>query len=202
MTSKLDIINHLLGVVGELPVTSEDSNHPTVLSAVVQIDRVSKELQQRGWWFNTEYNLPLSPNESGHIVLPSNTLSVEALGNHKHLVRRGGKLYDPIKHTYNIGTAVNADVILLLTIAELPETAAAFITHQTSYDFYVNDDGDETKSNRLEKNITTAWAKFRQEEFRVTGVNAKDRPAFIHLKHRMNQQGNQYNPRYPGGTPI
>lgn len=199
MTTRLDVLNHLLGVIGETPVSSDQSNHPSVLSAMVQINRVSKELQSRGWWFNTEYDLVLQPNEAGHIIIPAGTLFVAPIAPFSRLTRRGGKLYDPERHTFVIGQAVTVNVVVQLDIEDLPETAALYVQHKAAYDFYVNDDGDETKSNRLEKQANTAWGFLRADELKALRTNANYRPASAFLRYRMKQQGASYNPNYLGG---
>lgn len=199
MTTTLDVLNHMLNVIGEDPVTTEDSDHPSALSAMVELNRVTKELQTRGWWFNTEYGLNLSPNENGQIIIPSTTLYIDPTDSSSKLVRRGGKLYDPINHTFNIGKSVPVDVVLLLPVEDLPEVAAMYLMHACAYDFYVNDDGDETKSNRLETRMNKAWANLQSEELKVTNLNANNRPAAARLRYRMRQQGASYDPRLPGG---
>lgn len=199
MTTQLEILNHMMSVVGEAPVSSPTSNHPTALSCTVTLQRVDKELQSRGWWFNTEYNLTLSPNGSGHVIVPAGTLYVDSVDLNSRLVHRGNKLYDPLNHTYVIDKAVVVDAVIQLTISDLPEAAAAFIKHKAAYDFYVNDDGDETKASRLEMEVTRAWGKLQQEELKSADVNAMKRPITAALRLRMQQGNTRSRPDLPGG---
>lgn len=199
MTTKLEVLNHVLNVVGESPVSDPESDHPTVMSAMTQINRVLKEMQTRGWWFNTEFGLNLIPNEQGHVIIPSDTLYVDPVDAKSRLVRRGGKLYDPVNHTFKLDRPVPVNAVLLLPIEDLPESAAMYVMHKSAYDFYVNDDGDETKANRLEAQVDRSWALLQSEEMQVMNVNALMRPSVQFLRYRMKQQGTQYNPRYPGG---
>jgi hypothetical protein len=199
MTTTLDVLNHMLNVIGESPVSTVSSDHPSVLAAMVELNRVKREMQTRGWWFNTEYNLKLIPNELGQILIPTDTLYIDPVDAYSHLVRRGGKLYDPVKHTFIIDTSVIVNAVLLLPVEDLPESAAMYVMHKSAYDFYVNDDGDETKSNRLEKQVDRAWAVLQSEELRVSNLNAKNRPQVAQLRYRMRQSGVNYDPRWPGG---
>lgn len=199
MTTTLEVLNHMLNVIGESPVSTHTSDHPSVLSAMVELNRVLKETQTRGWWFNTEYNLTLSPNDLGQLIIPSDTLFIDPVDPYSHLVRRGGKLYDPVNHTFIIDEAISVNAVLLLPVEDLPESAAMYVMHKSAYDFYVNDDGDETKSNRLEKQVDRAWATLQKEELSVSNLNAKNRPAVAQLRHRMRQHGLSYDPRWPGG---
>lgn len=199
MTTTVDVLNHMLNVIGENPVTTESSNHPSVLSAMVELKRVNKEFQIRGWWFNNEYDLKLSPNESGHIIIPADTMYIDPIDSYSKLARRGNRLYDPVNHTFIINQPVRVNLQVQLPVEDLPEVAAMYLMHQAAYDFYVNDDGDETKANRLEKKVDRAWANLQAEELKVSNVNSRNRPAVLRLQHRMRQQGTQYNPRWPGG---
>lgn len=199
MTTRLEVLNHLLNVIGETPVSSDQSNHPSVLSAMTQINRVSKELQSRGWWFNTEYGLILQPNESGHIIIPQGTLFIAPVAPLSRLTRRGGKLYDPDNHTFVIGQPVTVNVVLQLDVEDMPESAALYLQHKAAYDFYVNDDGDETKSNRLEKQAATAWGFLKADELKALRTNANYRPMSVFLRYRMKQQGQSYNTNNIGG---
>lgn len=199
MTTRLDVLNHMLSVVGEAPVSSASSNHPTALSAVVTLDRVNLELQSRGWWFNTDINLTLSPNELGQIILPTDTLYVDSIDTRSKLVQRGNKLYDTLNHTFAIDQDVIVDTVVKLPIADLPESAAAYVKHKAAYDFYVNDDGDETKAARLEKEVDKAWAKLQQDELKASDVNARNRPITALLRLRMQQGSTRDRPDLPGG---
>lgn len=201
MTTTLECLNHVLSVIGEDPVTSSDSTHPSVISTLTQVNRVNKELQSLGWWFNTEWNLKLIPNELGQIIIPSTTLYIELTNPRQKYVRRGGKLYDPINHTFIIDADVYVNLVLLLDIGDLPETAASYVMHKTAYDFYVSDDGDEAKSTRLEKETIRAWARLQSESLQVEAVNAQNRPLVANLLKRVRQRGNGYDPRYLGGKP-
>lgn len=203
MTTKLEILNHVLSVVGETPVSSVDSQHPTVLSATVEIDRVTKELQKRGWWFNTEFALSLGANDEGEVIVPSTALFLWPLDPRSHLVQRGTRLYDPVNHTFTINADVQVDLISLLPIEELPEAAAMYIQHKTALDFYVNDDGDDgqgSKTVRLDQRVTEAWAELQKAQLKATKVNAKYRTSVALLRSRMSQAGSTgYNPNWPGG---
>jgi len=202
MTTSLEVLNHVLNVVGESPVSDYNSTHPTATSVRTQIVRVNKELQKRGWYFNTEYDLTLTPNELGQILVPSTTLFIDPIDPYSSLVRRGSKLYDPVEHTFIIDASVSVNCVLLLSIEDLVESAAMYVMHKTALDYYVNDDGDNTKAIELEKRVATAWAALQSEELKAANVSAMNRPAVQALRYRMQQYGNSYNPRWPGGRPV
>ena len=105
-TTRLNIINAMLGANGVDPVSSDDSTDPDVNSCLPVLTSADRDIQARGWWCNQEYNLTLVPDTAGHILLPSNVLKVDPVDRSSWLVRRGTKLYDPQNHTFVIGTSV------------------------------------------------------------------------------------------------
>jgi hypothetical protein len=200
MTTKLEVMNNMLGVVGEQPITNVNSNHPSALAASVQIDKISKEFQARGWWFNKEKNYTLNPeNATGFLILPQNTLDVDPCNPSSKLVQRGRKLYDPLNHTFDIGEPVDVNIVVQLDIEDLPEIAATYLKAKCAKDFYVNDEGDETKAKELKNDLVLAWAALQQAELQNSDVNANNRPITALLRSRMNQQGSRSNPNWPGG---
>lgn len=131
LTSELDAINIMLATLGEAPINtieSEEGIPPDVAIAKNTLEEINREVQSRGWSFNTEEKIKLIPSEEGEIVLPANCLSFFPSFFDNALIQRGNRVYDKFKHTYNIGKAIEADVILLLNFEELPEVAKRFIT--------------------------------------------------------------------------
>lgn len=199
MTTYLEILNHCMKTVGERPVSSPTSNHPTAIQARIEIDRLVKEVQTRGWWFNKEYDVPLSPDNNDHIIIPQGTLKITPLAPNRHLVKRAGKLYDPINHTYTIEDEVRANIILELEVSDLPETAAFHIMHKAAYDFYVSDDGDEAKATRLERTMALSWQALQAEQLKESRVNSNNRPVTAYLRSRIGMSSSGSNPNIPGG---
>lgn len=198
--TKLEILNHLLAVVGETPVSNPDSNHPTAISARVFIDKVDKQVQRRGWWFNEDKKLPLVANSIGEVVIPSNTEKVKPSSIRDRFVRRGTRLYDPINHTFTLNRTVEVDIILRLDLEDLPETAAAAISAQAAYEFYMNDDGDAQKSSELKMLWGIAKVELLQEELSARRSNALMRPVAQRLRMGIQRYGNGLsNPNLPGG---
>lgn len=199
MTTQLEVLNHVIGVVGETPVSNVNSTHPTAQSALLTIQRVSKQFQLRGWWFNREEGLVLSPTTGGEIILPSTTLKVDPTDTSSKLVWRGNRLYDSKNHTYNIGQSVTVNMSILLPTNELPEVAAMYLMHKSAYDFYVADDGDEMKSKALLYESDKAYADVKAQQLQMSNVNALERPVAAYLRAGIRQYGGGFNPNIPGG---
>jgi hypothetical protein len=201
MTASLDVLNHVLSVVGETPVSNPDSQHPTAQTATNTINRVNKRMQLRGWWFNRDLNLILSPNLAGEIILPSTTIKVDPVDSRSRLVWRGNRLYDPINHTFVIGTTVPVNIVTLLNIDDLPDAAVQYLSDKSAYDFYVNDDGDELKAKLLLMEVQSSWAALTSQQMQMSNVNAKNRPTAARVLQGIGQygSGSNGNPDLIGG---
>lgn len=201
MTATLTIINAMLGSVGEAPVTSIGSGHPSVLSAKPVLDSANEDLQARSWWFNTEKNFPLSPDPAtGEIVLPGQTTKVDVLGNNNY-VQRGSRLYDNVNHTYNIGQEIKVDIVLQLDIEDLPLQAQNYLKHKAVFDFYTNDDFDKQKADKLEIKAIKAWSDLNQAQRKASRTNRLNSPTIQTVLSGILTRGSNTNPIYPGGRP-
>lgn len=186
--------------MGEQPVSSAASQHPSTISAFVTLNRVLREFQTRGWWFNRELSLVLQPqSDTGYVLIPPDTLDIDVTDAASVLVQRGTKLYDPVLHTYAIGVPVTVDVILQLPVEDLPEVAASYLIAKCKHAVYVDDDGDETKSNQLLKDTIMCWAGLQQAELKNSDISSMNRPVVSRLLSRSIQYNSIGNPNLIGG---
>ncbi|MDE3021851.1 MAG: hypothetical protein KGI54_08330 [Pseudomonadota bacterium] len=77
-TSALEAINRMLATIGEAPVNSLNTNGlGDVALALAALQEAAREVQERGWNFNTDerVNLPLDVN--GYIWVPTNALRIK-----------------------------------------------------------------------------------------------------------------------------
>jgi hypothetical protein len=137
-TTKLEAINELLEAIGEAPVNAVANTGLTEADlASTRIDKVSRQVQKRGWHWNTLVNYPIDPDVDGYIILPVATIEVDTSGRsaHKDYVRRGNKLYDRENNTFVISQATTVDITLLLDFEEIPENARDYITMKAARKF-------------------------------------------------------------------
>lgn len=129
LTTKIDAVNEVLAGIGESPVSSLSSGFVTASMAASRINTVSREVQEYGWYFNTDTRMRLAPDTEGNIRLPANTLRVDGSDIRRGtLVQRGLRLYDNLNHTYTFKVAVEVDLVVELPFEELPEAAKRYIT--------------------------------------------------------------------------
>lgn len=200
MTTRLEIINAMLGSIGEASVTSDESMHPSAIQARNKMEEMDKEFQSKDWWFNHDYGLVLTPSPtSGEIIVPSNALSISPV---KGYVWRGTKLYDPDNHTYNIGEPVTVELVSQLPIEELPEVAGTYLKHLCRRSFYLDDDGDNNKVREYRYDEERSWAFLQREHLKMLRLNAHNRPSVAGILYRITPASGyvgQGNVMYPGG---
>ena len=166
MDPELEIVNAILRVTGESTTSTLATQHPSVIQAKDAMNSNNKDFQSRGWWFNRERNIKLLPDNEGKIALPDGTMQFQITQNglnntngvgKERYVDRGRKVYDNFLHTYVIGIALYADLIILRPVAELPAPAISYLKHLCRVSVLVDDDGDLNKAQKIEEQKAEAW---------------------------------------------
>lgn len=96
---ELEAMNMLLRAIGSSPVNSLETPHPDAANAKATLNRIRRQAQKRGWWFNIDYNVVFTPDPvTGEVVIPS--IMSKVVMEDPSFVVRGGKLYDNQNQTY------------------------------------------------------------------------------------------------------
>lgn len=164
-TTKLDAINTMLSTIGEAPInTLDDIGSVDAVMAEQILDSTSREVQGRGWHWNTEHEYEINPSADGYLWLPPTVLRADdskgRLG--KDVVVRGQRLYDRRRHTYEFTASMTLDLMVLLEFEELPQPAKHFIMIRSSRIFQERVVGSASLSGFTE--MDEIWAKFQLEE--------------------------------------
>ena len=139
-TEELPAVNEILASVGQAPVTTLDQTNPDVAIAYDTLINVSREVQSEGWTFNTEEYYPMTPDANGEIPIANNILQIDLhdeKDNSYETVRRSGKLYEKINHTYDWTTltgwdTVRCDIVWLFDWVDLPRPMQDYIVAKAS----------------------------------------------------------------------
>ncbi len=137
---ELPAVNEILASVGQAPVTTLDQTNPDVAIAYDTLLNVSREVQSEGWTFNTEEYYPMTPDANGEIVIANNILQIDLhdeKDNQYESVRRSGKLYEKINHTYDWTTltgwdTVRCDIVWFFDWVDLPRPIQDYIVARAS----------------------------------------------------------------------
>jgi len=131
-TTELEAVNSMLTTIGESPVSSLDNNGIADAAIAQQIlQEVSREVQGRGWHFNTEVEFPLSPTfPEKEIKLPENVLEVDTVGTDSRIevVQRGKRLYNRKENTYQFDRTLKVNMTIQLPFDDLPQYAREYIS--------------------------------------------------------------------------
>lgn len=138
----LEAVNELLQAIrvsGVMSLNAADLKQDAA-DAKQALDNASREVQQKGWDFNTEEDYTLDPDPvTGEVTLPSNTFKVRKMrcsySTSKKLVARGSRLYDKTNHTYNVGESVKVEIVLVLPFEELNADFRLYVTAMAAQKF-------------------------------------------------------------------
>lgn len=163
--NELDAVNQMLENINESPVDTLEAIEFTTASAALKVlRRVSNKVQAKGWTFNTEYAVPLSPNSVGEIDLPANILKVDPSDSSDEGVQRGLRLYDRANHTFTYGRLVKVDMIVQLDFSDLPVSAKHYITIKAARDFARSQVGSQTMDKLTENDENEALVELQCAE--------------------------------------
>ena len=131
VTTKLEAVNEILtnaSLTGVNSITGVLTAE--VADAVSTLEKISREVQLRGWNFNTEDEYPLAV-EGGEINIAGNIAEIEfdtRYVNRWEPVQRGTRLYDKLNHSFTGFTeTLKAKVVLLFDYEELPQALREYV---------------------------------------------------------------------------
>ena len=144
--TELTSVNSILGSIGQAPVSRiyEDVNgtleyiNPEISFIHNLLKEVDEDVQNEGWVFNTEWGYELLPNADGEFNLPNDILRMDVSEGQVYrttdVVRRNGKLYNKLDHSYKFKevTAISLDILWKLDYEELPSVFKRYITLRAS----------------------------------------------------------------------
>lgn len=163
-TTELEAVNQMLAAIGESPVNRvTDSGNLDAATALATLTNVSREVQAKGWHWNTDLSFTIVPDEDGYLRLGASVLSVDTVGANEgdDLVQRGTRLYDRVNHTYEFENSVVVDQVVFLPFDELPEVARSYINIRASRRFQENHVGSEHSPGSTQSTKRVRSVRFR-----------------------------------------
>ena len=150
--TELSAVNSILGSIGQSPVTTlgtvttDTTNtaqevvntfaNPQIAMIHGLLMETSKDVQNEGWHFNKEDNVKRSPDVNGHFLIPHNYLRYdlhEGLSDKtRDVVRRDGKIYDNVEHTFVFTQDMYFDITYLVAFEDVPPPFQRYIIARAS----------------------------------------------------------------------
>lgn len=131
--TELNAVNIMLSVLGSPPLNTlvgAETNADVAMARNILLE-ATREVQGRGWHFNTEHDYPLARDLSGYVYLPSNIARADlsqAYASKYDVVVRGTRLYDRKNHTFVFTENLLAEVVVYLDFEEMPAYARNYVT--------------------------------------------------------------------------
>lgn len=178
MLTKLDAVNQILESIGEDPVSSLSSGLPDAESAERILDRVSREVQAKGWLCNHERDYTMAITTDGTIPLSGDVLRIDTVGVDKstHVTVRKylnqPHLYNIVKHTFVFTAALSVDIIWERDIADLTPELQLYITAKASRRFQESELGSVAADQFAVRAEQEAYASLMDAEAEADDSNA------------------------------
>ncbi len=173
--NELEAVNMLLAAVGEAAVSSlETATTVDVTQAKNLISNINREVQQKGWHFNTEWDVILSLDSDSRIPLGTTILSIYSPSKLTTIRGREGSpfLYDLSNNTFTWTASVNdAVTITLLDFEDIPQTARQYITTKAARIFQEEIIGQVSAEAVNRQEEVEAYADLLDDEGERSGFN-------------------------------
>ena len=173
--NELQAVNMLLAAIGEAAVSSlETATTVDVTQAKNLLSNINREVQQKGWHFNTEWDVILSLDSDSRIPLGTSILSIYSPTKLTTIRGREGSsfLYDLDNNTFTWGASVNdAVTITLLDFEDIPQTARQYITSKAARIFQEEIIGQVSAESINRQEEVEAYADLMDDEGERSGFN-------------------------------
>ena len=173
--TELQAVNMLLAAIGEAAVSSlETATTVEVTQAKNLLSNTNRAIQQKGWHFNTEWDVVMTLDLTSRVPIASNVLSIMIPNKLTTLRGREGSpfLYDLENNTFTFGSAPNnAVTITLLDFVDTPHTFRQYVTVRAARIFQEEIIGQVSAEqiNRIEE--SEAYADLLDDETDRAGYN-------------------------------
>jgi Glutamine synthetase adenylyltransferase len=172
--SKLDVVNDMLASLGESPINDLSTGHPMAATGQRLLNQAGVREQSKSWWFNKEL-VTLSPDGTGTIYVPTDTLRVDPQDESQAFVQRGRRLYNPFAAAsvdkYVFTSPVRCWLVRLVPFEDLPAPAQNLVSFAAQMDFSKAYDGDPAKYAALKLSYTDAYTTLMADHIRNQNSN-------------------------------
>jgi len=173
--TELQAVNLLLSAIGEAAVSSlETATTVEVTQAKNLLSNVNRAAQQKGWHFNTEWDVVLTRDIDNRIPLSESILSVYQPGQLMTIRGRSGSMYaydldnNTFTWTKNLNNAVT---ITLLDFIDSPNTFRQYVTTRAARIFQEEIIGQVSAETVNRQEEAEAYADLLDDDAERAGLN-------------------------------
>ena len=175
----LDVVNDMLGLLGERRVNSLDEPHPMIPNALAKLETATAWVQADMWWFNVEYPTLTPQSGAGVILVPNDTAACDSMTQYPRLAVRGNRLYNLDAVTDVFTSPIRVRLHRVIPFDGCPILARAYIAARAKLDFQKDYDGDSMKAQILAQEIKESYARMHSEHIRSAKANILHRPSVV-----------------------
>lgn len=171
----LDAVNEMLFALGEPPVNIlEYSENVDVSNAIRVLDKVNREVQSRGWSFNTIEETTLNPDWYTHkITWQDDLLYIVGTDGTKY-IQKGDYVYDFDNRTDVFENAIDVEVIREVDFEYMPVPVRNYIVARASRIFQMQTLGDTNLDTYLTQQEQEAWAALQEYDMELNDYSMYD----------------------------
>ena len=173
--TELEAVNILLAAIGEAAVSSlETATTVEVTQAKKLLSNVNRAAQQKGWHFNTEWDVVLTRDSDNRIPLSESILSVYQPGQLMTIRGMSGDMYaydldnNTFTWTKNLNNAVT---ITLLDFVDTPNTFRQYVTTRAARIFQEEIIGQVSAETVNRQEEAEAYADLLDDDAERSGLN-------------------------------
>ena len=173
--TELEAVNILLAAIGEAAVSSlETATTVEVTQAKKLLSNVNRAAQQKGWHFNTEWDVVLTRDSENLIPLSESILSVYQPGQLMTIRGMSGDMYaydldnNTFTWTKNLNNAVT---ITLLDFIDSPNTFRQYVTTRAARIFQEEIIGQVSAETVNRQEEAEAYADLLDDDAERAGLN-------------------------------
>ena len=199
--SELQAVNMMLTTIGEQPIANLNDKAGLQDASIAQdiLHNTSRQVQSRGWIFNTDLQKVLSPDSTsatgGKIKIDSNVLRIDTTAkvrsNKTDIIERAGFLYDREKNTNLFTDTVTVDYVTFLPFNSIPESARRYIAVKSARIFHDRVVGSGELHAFFQQDEMQAWSDLLEYQSEIGDFNIFDDYDTFRVLDR-NQDSNQH----------
>ena len=191
LLEKIQVVNSMLLSIGSSKVDDLDTDHPDVEIALRILEEEHRRCQYTQWWFNTDYDIELKPNDREEIVISNNIINI--LPENKNYIVRGNKLYDRYNQTYKIKSNVRIRTLnTFIEWEDCPFELLDYIQYKAQIEFITQLTADYNKVDRIQQLMAGALVRLKAKNIAEHQYQSIDNDHYKDIAYRTRPYNNGY----------
>jgi hypothetical protein len=179
----------MLTPVGETVILVEIAGAGDYANCSAVLDAETLKVLAKGWAFNSEKEVELSPDVNGKIAVAPETLQIDPSDSHADCVQRGAFLYDKAAKTDVFTKPVKCDVVKAFAFEDCPYMVQRIIVAQAAKVYQRSYVGSKQLDEFAQEERQEAGADALDAESDVDDYNILDNPDLHYLNRRTYRPG-------------